>query len=66
MNEFPDNFCFSISHTTRKPRPSEKDGVNYHFISREEFIKKRDNDDFLEWAEYAGKKKKILNSKKKI
>ena len=40
----------SISHTTRSPRDGEKDGVHYFFINENEFIKKRDNGDFLEWA----------------
>ena len=34
--EFPIQFGFSVSHTTRKPRPGEKDGVHYHFVSRYE------------------------------
>lgn len=34
--EFPDDFGFSVSHTTRKPRPGERDGVDYHFIDVDE------------------------------
>jgi len=41
---------YSISYTTRKPRPNEKDGVDYFFISTEEFKKKISEDDFLEYA----------------
>ena len=33
------NIKISISHTTRKPRPNEIDGVDYHFVSKEEFEK---------------------------
>lgn len=42
---------FSVSHTTRKPRPGEVDGQDYHFIDQEEFYRIRDNGDFLEWAQ---------------
>ena len=49
-----DNYYFSISTTTRKPRENEKDGVDYFFIDTEEFIKDIDNDLFLEWAEVHG------------
>ena len=40
----------SVSHTTRPPRKSEQDGVNYNFISEDEFIKLRDQGEFLESA----------------
>jgi guanylate kinase len=42
---------FSISHTTRKPRPGELDGVDYHFVSRSEFLAMIDEELFLEHAE---------------
>jgi guanylate kinase len=42
---------FSISATSRAPRGEEKDGIDYYFISRDEFIKKIKNDEFLEWEE---------------
>lgn len=45
---------FSVSHTTRAPRPGERDGVDYHFVDRpsfEDMVRRRE---FLEWAEYAG------------
>ena len=45
---------FSISATTRSPRPGEKDGVDYYFISREEFEKMMENGEFLEHAEFVG------------
>ncbi|MFQ5443229.1 MAG: guanylate kinase [Nitrospinales bacterium] len=41
---------FSVSHTTRQPRPNEKDGVDYFFISQEEFQKRIEQGYFLEWA----------------
>lgn len=46
-----DQIRFSVSATTRAPRKGEKDGVNYHYISKEEFKEKIDNGDFLEWEE---------------
>ena len=49
-----DDFVFSISATTRKPRTGEKDGVHYYFISREQFQDMIKEDAFLEYAEYAG------------
>ena len=42
----------SVSATTRNPRPGEKDGVKYHFLSKAEFKKYIQQDRFLEWEEY--------------
>lgn len=42
--------ALSVSATTRSPRPGEEDGVNYYFMSREEFREKIKNDGFLEHA----------------
>ncbi len=47
MNEFP-MIRFSVSATTRKPRENEVDGVNYYFLSPEEFDTRIRNDEFLE------------------
>lgn len=47
-------FTLSVSCTTRQPRPNEKDGINYFFLSKNEFQSCIDNDKFLEWAEFAG------------
>ncbi|MFK4070030.1 guanylate kinase [Streptomyces sp. NPDC029674] len=44
----------SVSATTRKPRPGEKDGVQYFFVSDDEMDKLIANGELLEWAEFAG------------
>ena len=49
-----DNYYFSISTTTRAPRDGEKDGVDYFFVSKDEFLKDIEDDNFLEWAEVHG------------
>jgi len=43
---------FSVSYTTRAPRMGEQDGVNYNFVSREEFLRMIAADELLEYAEY--------------
>lgn len=48
------NLAYSISMTTRAPRNKEVDGVDYYFVSREEFQRNIDNDNFLEHAEFVG------------
>ncbi len=48
------NFKLSVSCTTRPKRDGEVHGVNYFFLSREEFEKCIENDEFLEWAEFSG------------
>ena len=48
------DFWVSISATTRAPRSNEHDGVDYFFISDEEFSRRVRGDEFLEWAEFAG------------
>ena len=45
---------FSVSATTRPPRPGEVDGKHYHFLSREQFQRWIDEDAFLEHAEFVG------------
>ena len=52
----------STSATTRRPRPGERDGVDYHFLSPDEFERRIDGDEFLEWAEYAGNRYGTLRS----
>ncbi len=49
-----DEYAFSVSATTRAPRPGEINGKNYHFISREEFEHRIDNGEMLEYTSYCG------------
>lgn len=53
LQEFPE-LRFSVSHTTRKPRQSEVDGQDYHFVTEEAFRQVLDGDGFAEWAEVHG------------
>lgn len=48
------NLCYSISMTTRSPRPLEQDGVDYFFVSKEEFEKKIEEGELLEYAQFVG------------
>lgn len=50
MEEFPDCFGFSVSSTTRKPRPGEVDGVDYHFASFDVMKKEAEEGKFVEHA----------------
>jgi guanylate kinase len=52
----------SVSATTRDPRPGERNGVDYRFLSRDAFQEKIDAGEFLEWAEYAGNRYGTLRS----
>jgi guanylate kinase len=52
----------SISATTRRPRPGEQAGVDYHFLSQEEFDRRLEAGEFLEHAEYAGNRYGTLRS----
>ena len=71
INEFmkrnSDDFILSVSCTTRNPRPNETDGVNYFFISKEEFEQNIKDGKFLEYANFAGNyygtKKKYIQQK---
>lgn len=51
LKNYPD-FVFSISATTRKKRSVEKDGVDYFFVSEEEFQTKINADEFVEWEKF--------------
>lgn len=44
----------SVSATTRPARPGEEPGVHYHFVDREDFERRIEGDELLEWAEYVG------------
>lgn len=48
------NFSLSISYTTRKKREGEVHGINYFYVSKEEFLQGIKNEEFLEWAEFSG------------
>jgi guanylate kinase len=48
------DLIYSVSMTTRAPRPGEVDGVDYYFVSKEEFLKRISENKFLEWAEFVG------------
>lgn len=48
------NIAYSISMTSRQKRDKEKDGIDYFFVSREEFEKAIENDELLEYAEFVG------------
>ena len=60
------SFKISVSHTTRKPRSNEVNGVDYNFITHEEFKKFIDEDKFYEYAKifdnYYGTSKKTVNT----
>jgi guanylate kinase len=61
LDRFP-RMALSISATTRAPRPGERHGTDYWFLSPEEFQRRIDSDEFLEWAEYAGHRYGTLRS----
>lgn len=52
--EFPDNFGFSVSNTTRQPRAGEVNGKDYNFVTVDEFKKLIDEGAFIEWAQFSG------------
>jgi guanylate kinase len=49
-----DDLGYSVSATTRPKRTGEREGVDYYFISRDEFVERQQNGEFLEWATYGG------------
>ena len=62
----PPEISYSISATTRQPRPGEQDGVNYYFYDKEKFRQMIDAGELLEWAEvygnyYGTPKQKVLD-----
>ncbi len=54
LMESDENLTFSTSVTTRPPRPGEVDGSSYDFVTRDHFLRLRDNGELLEWAEVFG------------
>ncbi len=56
MTEFFPELYFSVSYTTRPPRPGDQEGRDYHFISPEEFQGMIDREEFAEWAQIYGQR----------
>ncbi|XP_044754876.1 guanylate kinase [Coccinella septempunctata] len=54
LKEYPDRFSLSVSHTTRKPRPGEVDGVHYHFTDSSNMEKAISEGKFIESAKFSG------------
>jgi hypothetical protein len=52
FEDYPDRFGFSVSHTTRSPRGEEKDGVEYHFVTKEQFSELVEKKGFVEHATF--------------
>lgn len=53
LKENPD-FYINITYTTREPRKKEREGVNYYFVSREDFLMRAANGEFVEYDEHFG------------
>lgn len=62
LNELSDNYIYSVSATTRQPRPGERNEVDYFFITSECFANLEESGGFLESAEYCGNKYGTLAS----
>ncbi|KAJ2557488.1 guanylate kinase [Coemansia sp. RSA 1933] len=54
FTEYPSEFGFSVSNTTRKPRAGEVNGKDYHFLSDEEFVAAIERNEFIEHAQFSG------------
>ncbi|MCJ8345657.1 guanylate kinase [bacterium] len=54
LKENESRFGLVVSHTSRAPRKGEVDGEHYHFLSKEQFLKNKENGFYLEWAEVHG------------
>lgn len=52
FDEYPERFAFSVSHTTRAPRGQEQNGVEYHFVSKDEFERMIGEKGFVEYAQF--------------
>jgi guanylate kinase len=62
LRERVPELVLSVSATTRAPRAGEEDGVDYHFLSDAEFARRVDAGEFVEWAEYSGRRYGTLRS----
>ena len=65
LRERVPELALSVSATTRAPRPGEQDGVDYHFLSDAEFARRVEAGEFVEWAEYSGRRYGTLRSELK-
>ncbi|ORX61727.1 guanylate kinase [Hesseltinella vesiculosa] len=54
FGEFPSTFGFSVSHTTRGPRPGEENGKDYHFVKKEDMVAEVEAGKFIESATFSG------------
>lgn len=54
LGDYPNKFGFSVSHTTRKPRPGEMNGVHYHFTDMTSIKDAIERGEFIENAIYSG------------
>jgi guanylate kinase len=61
LPRFPD-LALAVSATTRGQRPGEEDGIHYWFLDRDEFDRRIDAGDFLEWVDFVGNRYGTLNS----
>jgi guanylate kinase len=61
LPQFPE-LALAVSATTRERRPGEVDGVHYHFLTGEEFERRVQAGEFLEWVDYVGNRYGTLNS----
>jgi guanylate kinase len=55
LEQAPWPMALSVSATTRAPRPGERHGIDYFFLTKEDFAARRANDEFLEWKEVFGR-----------
>jgi guanylate kinase len=62
LRERVPGLALSVSATTRAPRPGEHDGLDYHFLSDAEFARRVAAGEFVEWAEYSGRRYGTLRS----
>jgi guanylate kinase len=62
LRERVPDLALSVSATTRQPREGEKDGVDYHFLTEDQFQERKAAKDFLEFASYSGNHYGTLNS----